>query len=82
MDQDLINLYKELGYELPQHAAHGTEDEIRESSKIITVHSWFQEGNRLVCKCDLGTHSSVIPPTHILTGTSEDGLPILQKVVV
>lgn len=74
------NLFRELGLTPPEHLKHLTEDELREKLKIKTEHHWRQQGNVLICKCDIGTHSSTIPTSHILTGQTDSGEPIFTKI--
>ncbi len=74
------DLYRELGLKPPEHLRHLTEDELREKLKIQTEHNWKQRGNSLYCKCDLGFHTSNIPTSHMLTGTTDSGQPILTKI--
>lgn len=81
-DKTVEKLYQELGLEPPEHIKHLTEDELREKLKVVSNHKWSQQGTTLRCTCELGTHATQIPPTHILTGTDESGRPVLKRVEV
>ena len=74
------DLFRELGIKPPEHLKHLTEDELREKLRIPTTHNWKQQGARLICHCNIGTHTSGIPTSHILTGTDSQGRPILEKI--
>ena len=81
-DKTVKKLYEELGLEAPEHIAHLTEDELREKIKTPSNHKWSQQGALLSCVCELGHHTTQIPTSHILQGTDERGLPVLQRVQV
>lgn len=73
-------LYSRLGLEQPQHIPHITEDELRQRIKIEANHKWSQVGNRLICECEIGKHSTLVPTDVLLKGTDDKGLPILTKI--
>jgi hypothetical protein len=63
----------------PRHIPHFTDEE-RERFKVAATHQWRQEGNMLLCTCELGTHASPIPTNKMLKGTDPDGKPILYDI--
>lgn len=79
-EKTVEELYQELGLTPPESIKHLTEEELREKLKIEAHHSWKQQGTMLFCNCEIGHHTTNIPPTHILTGTDEQGMPILREV--
>ena len=79
-EKTVEELYQELGLTPPESIKHLTEEELREKLKIDAHHSWKQEGNTLNCTCEIGPHTTNIPTTHMLTGTDEQGMPILREV--
>lgn len=74
-------LYAENDVAPPLHIPHGGSiEELQEQYKVQAHHSWKQQGNQLVCDCELGYHVSFIPTTHMLQGTDDEGLPVLKKI--
>lgn len=66
----------------PESIAHGTEEDVREKLKPAKTWNWKLEGNQLSCETDLGPMTQTIPTDVILTGEDENGLPILQRIVL
>ena len=69
-----------MGVEAPTHSAHMTDEQIQEHSKKLLPRSWKLEGNKLKGQTDMGELVLFIGTDYILTGTDEQGLPILKKV--
>lgn len=74
--------FERWGKTPPSHTPHGDPEDIKKNMKPAVTRDWRQEGNRLICKTDLGEVGQVIPADMILQGTDENGLPILKKVVL
>jgi hypothetical protein len=81
-EKTVKELYYELGLTPPESIAHMTEEELREKLTPIHNHRWSQQGTTLSCSCELGTHTTQIPTSHILTGTDNKGMPQLQRITV
>ncbi len=74
--------YRKHGKEPPKHFEHGTEEDIKANMVVLKPKEWRQEGNMLIAEGDYGVHAQTIPTDYICAGTDDDGLPILQKVVL
>ncbi len=79
---DKPNWYEKNGVEPPQNIPHLSEEEFekrfREAGEI-KHGKWKQVGNMLNCGA-CGNHGFLISTDHILTGTDEQGLPILKDI--
>lgn len=79
--QSLEDLYNEVGVTLPSTDPHGTEQDIAQIMGQKTKHGpWTQKGNVIICHGCPFEHGHGIPIDKILTGTSEEGLPMLKKL--
>ena len=74
-------LFENNGKAPARHIPHFTDAE-REQFRIKANHVWKQRGNQLYCECELGLHTSFIPTNKLMTGTDENGLPMLTDVKV
>lgn len=75
-----LKLFQEWQVPLPTREAHGTETDVRGNLKSLNPTNWRLQGNRLIADTDVGEFSQIIPPTQILTGTDEKGLPTFKKL--
>lgn len=73
---------RKLDVALPTADEHGTDEEIRENLKPLMPYSWHLEGNKLVGMTDTGPFAQMIDPAYICKGIDNEGLPILEKVVL
>lgn len=73
---------RKLKVPLPTTTSHGNEDDIRENMRRLMPNSWTLSGNRLTGMTEMGPLTQIIPTDYILTGTDENGLPVLTKVVL
>lgn len=79
--EDKWYLYK--GVKPPERQSHGvTEDEIERVIKETTQHShvWKQKGNYIYCREGHAEHGNNIGVFQRLTGTDNNGKPILKKI--
>ena len=77
--------YEWKGVKPPERISHLTEEEVEERlSTNLAGHQcrWVQRGNRIECDAGDFVHGKVIDTGLILTGTSEGGAPLLQKIVI
>ena len=74
--------YRKHGQQPPKTFSHGTEDDIKENMQLLRPNSWRLEGNKLIGETEHGPLVQIIPTSHILVGTDDDGLPILKQIVV
>lgn len=82
-NKDGQNWYQRNGVEPPEHIPHGVEEDITEKMKGTVHGAWQQRGNRLICtKCPNHHMTDPIPIDRILTGTDNNGLPILKKLAI
>lgn len=81
--QEAEDIFAENNVAPPEHIPHGgTIEDIASKRPVVKHGPWKQEGNMIICTCDIGHHASPIPTSHILTGTDDNGHPILTKVEV
>lgn len=72
--------YEEHGVAPPEHIVHAGSDSFNPDTH---VHKWQQQGNFL--HCSQGQHGHGIPFDHvnkILVGTTAQGAPILEDIVL
>ncbi len=80
---DMLKWYDRVGKARPTHIAHGiTSDNINEHMRELRPSSWRLEGNMLIGQTEMGPLHQTIPTDVILTGTTEDGLPIFTQVIL
>jgi hypothetical protein len=73
--------FRKLGVEPPQAQAHGTEEYIESRMTPLKVKKWELNGNTLVGITEEGVRmAQQIPTDMILTGTDDEGMPILEKI--
>lgn len=81
---DPNNWYDRHGVKRPEHIPFLTEEELERKFaeiKAQTTHGdWKQDGTTITCNRCNPRHSSGIPPTHLLQGTDDRGMPILKKI--
>lgn len=70
------------GVKPPEHNPHLTEEERDEEfNKILRNHHvWRQKGNMIYCIACPFEHGNSVPSNILLTGTDEEGKPILLKL--
>lgn len=66
----------------PTAVPHGFDEDIREKLKAQKPTEWRLEGNKLIGKTEMGDVAQYIGTDYILKGTDENGLPILEKIVL
>lgn len=73
-----------IKHKLPPPAtySHGTEEDIEKKFKKLKPFSWRMEGNKLIGQTEMGPLVQYLPTDMICTGTDDEGLPILSKVVL
>jgi hypothetical protein len=76
-----LNWFDKHGKARPWHG-EWNEDEIEKNMKKLKPNTWKLEGNKLSGETELGMLVNYIPTDYILKGTDENGLPILEKVVL
>jgi hypothetical protein len=55
--------------------------DLHEKPELIKPRgNWKQKGNYIYREAEGLNYGSQIPPTHILIGTDDKGLPILEKI--
>lgn len=74
--------YEKLGITPPTIESHGTEAEIKANMEKLQPKKWRLEGNRLLGDTEWGELCQIISSDLILKGTDDQGLPILEKVVL
>ena len=82
--EELAN-FKEWRVPLPSRDSHSTDSpENPISSKLEKVEfaNWHLKGNKLIADTQFGEYAYLIPPDRIMTGTDDNGLPILTKIKV
>lgn len=75
--------YKYKGVKPPERTPHGvTEDNIEEmiAKNSHHNHKWLQKGPYIICTEGEYEHGKNIGVHQRLTGTNEDGTPILVKI--
>ncbi len=77
-----LEQYVSWGVPPPTTEAHGTAETIRGNLKPLKTRNWRMKGNMLIADTDEGELAQTIPTDYICTGTDENGLPILKKVVL
>lgn len=73
---------RKLGAAPPIFNVHGTDDDIRSKLKPLKATSWRSEGNKLIGTTEMGEIVQFIPTDYICKGIDEEGLPILEKIVI
>lgn len=76
------DFFRKRNLAVPTVDLHGTEEDIREKLKPLKPNSWTLEGNKLVGKTEMGPLIQYIPTDYICKGADENGLPILEKVIL
>lgn len=66
--------YTELGVDEPSTDLHEKPELIKPKGP------WKQQGNHIYREAEGLTYGSRIPTTHILVGTDDNDMPILQKI--
>lgn len=75
--------YAKQGVEPPERVSHGlTDSEIKSRMQQFKAVSWHLEGNLLVGQGDMGRLVQRIPTDYVCKGMDDEGLPILEKVVL
>lgn len=75
--------YARQGVEPPEKISHGiTDDKIIDNLVKFKATSWRQQGNQLIAEGEMGRLVQRIPSDVICKGMNEQGLPILEKVVI
>lgn len=85
MTPDELKDFREWNVPLPTRDPHGTDstdNPIGSNLKKLQLRNWRLKGNKLMADSDMGEYAYLIPPDRILTGTDEQGLPILKKIVI
>lgn len=78
-----LKWYDKVNKARPTHIPHGTSaDDIHKHMKKLQPSKWRQEGNRLIGETEAGTIVQFIPTDVQLKGTDEQGLPILERIVL
>lgn len=81
-DAKTLREYEKLDIAPPTVTSHEvTPDDIRARLERLTPTNWRLEGNQLIADTELGELVQHISTDYILTGTDENGLPILKKIV-
>lgn len=81
--EDQLKWYDKVNRGRPTHISHGiSQDNIDQHMRRLKPHTWRLEGNQLIGMTEMGELRQVIPPEYILVGTTDDGLPHLEKVVL
>jgi len=80
ISEKTVNEFAEWGKEPPTSEGHGTDRDISEQMKPLKPRNWRMEGNRLIADTEMGELVQFISTDYILTGTDEDGKPILTKI--
>lgn len=80
MPPEELKQYLDWGKTPPSHEPHGTIEDIIEHLVPAKPRVWRQEGNVITTDTDLGPLSVFIPTDRMLTGTDDDGKPILVKI--
>jgi len=70
--------YNKWGQPLPEHIAHGTDDEIRSKMTRLIPHTWQLKGNELIGMTKMGPLVQRIPTNYILLGSDDEGLPVFK----
>lgn len=74
--------FQKMGFDPPTRQGHGTTSEIRDNLVNLKPHSWYMEGNKLIGQTEMGPLTQFLPTDYICRGTDNQGLPILEKVVL
>lgn len=80
-----IEWFQRKGQAPPAHHEHTTDSfdqPISKKLKRLQTSNWRLEGNKLIADTEHGELVQYIPTDMICTGTDNDGLPILKKVVL
>lgn len=82
---DVLEMFKRWGKEPPAHYSHEINDTkenpISEQIPKTVPANWRLEGNKLIFETPFGEVINFIPTGYICTGTDENNLPILKKIV-
>jgi hypothetical protein len=73
---------KTLKVEPPSATAHVTEEDMIKNMKQLKPNSWVLRGNQLEGMTEMGKLVQTISSDYICTGTDEQGLPKLQRVLL
>lgn len=72
--------YQKNDLDLPSHEEHGSSLDLEKKLKRLKPYKWEQKGNHLIGYTDMGKFVQPIPPSHILTGQDENGMPTFEKI--
>lgn len=80
-DQKTSSWFERHGLTPPTHVSHdATPDNLREKLRLLKVHSWRLEGNRLIAKTDMGEVVNYIDPGLVMTGVDGNNLPVFRRI--
>ena len=81
MDEKTNAWFRKQGKTPPEHISHEmTPDDIKDKVQPLKPTNWRQEGNLLKADTEMGELVQVLPTDRILTGTNDQGLPILKRI--
>jgi hypothetical protein len=72
--------YEKKGVTPPSHQPHLTLDDLTARLTPLKLHSWRQDGNKLIGQSEMGEVVNFLPTDVMLTGTDDKGLPVFKKV--
>lgn len=79
-DEDYLKWLDRVGQPRPKHEEHGTEEDIAKNLQVTRPSNWRLIGNELTADTPMGTFSHLIPTDYIMSGLTDQGLPVLTKI--
>jgi len=78
-----LSWFDKHGHARPEHAEHGSADDISKNLKSVNARNWRMRGaGLLVADTDMGELVQMIPTDYVCHGTDDEGHPVLAKVVM